>query len=67
MLAKIRHFQLRARHVANRVALIRIARKGEVRLTANIRADLHMTLRMRTVMECTIVGDLIEAWIESWK
>jgi nicotinamide mononucleotide (NMN) deamidase PncC len=40
---------------------------GDVRLTANIRAELHMALRMRAVQERTTVGELIEAWISSWK
>lgn len=40
---------------------------GDVRLTANVRADLHMKLRMRAVQERTTVGELVEAWIESWK
>lgn len=41
--------------------------EGDVRLTANIRGDLHMKLKMRAVQERTTVGELIEAWIESWK
>ncbi|MFN6131363.1 MAG: hypothetical protein ACK59M_18620 [Pseudomonadota bacterium] len=41
--------------------------EGDVRLTANVRADLHMKLKMRAVQERTTVGELIEAWIESWK
>jgi hypothetical protein len=40
---------------------------GDVRLTANVRSDLHMKLKMRAVQERTTVGELIEAWIESWK
>lgn len=40
---------------------------GDVRLTANIRADLHMKLRIRAVEERTTVGELVERWIESWK
>lgn len=40
---------------------------GDVRLTANIRSDLHMKLKMRAVQERTTVGELIEAWIEGWK
>lgn len=40
---------------------------GDVRVTANIRADLHMKLRMRAVQERTTVGELIEQWIESWR
>ena len=43
------------------------APEGDVRLTANVRGDLHMRLRMRAVQERTTVGELIEAWIESWK
>lgn len=41
--------------------------EGDVRLTANVRADLHMALKMRAVQERTTVGELIEAWIQSWK
>lgn len=41
--------------------------EGDVRLTANVRADLHMKLKMRAVQERTTVGELIEAWIASWK
>jgi hypothetical protein len=41
--------------------------EGDVRLTANVRADLHMKLKMKAVQERTTVGDLIEAWIASWK
>lgn len=40
---------------------------GDVRLTANIREDLHQKLRIRAVQERTTVGDLIEAWIEGWR
>lgn len=39
---------------------------GDVRLSANIRADLHTRLRIRAVEERTTVGELIEAWIASW-
>jgi hypothetical protein len=41
--------------------------EGDVRLTANVRADLHMKLKMRAVQERTTVGELIEAWIATWK
>jgi hypothetical protein len=41
--------------------------EGDVRLTANVRADLHMKLKMRAVQERTTVGELIETWIQSWK
>jgi hypothetical protein len=41
--------------------------EGDVRLTANIRADLHQRLRIRAVQERTTVGELIEAWIEGWR
>lgn len=39
---------------------------GDVRLTANIRADLHLKLKIRAAQERTTMGELIEAWIESW-
>lgn len=38
---------------------------GDVRLTANIREDLHMKLKIRAARERTTVGELIERWIES--
>jgi hypothetical protein len=41
--------------------------EGDVRLTANVRADLHMKLKMRAVQNRTTVGELIEEWIEGWK
>jgi hypothetical protein len=41
--------------------------EGDIRLTANVRADLHMKLKMRAVQERTTVGELIESWIEGWK
>lgn len=40
---------------------------GDVRLTANIRGDLHIKLKIRAVKERTTVGELVERWIESWK
>lgn len=39
---------------------------GDVRLTANIRADLHLKLKIRAAQERTTMGELIEAWIERW-
>lgn len=39
---------------------------GDVRLTANIRADLHLELKIRAARERTTMGELIEAWIKSW-
>lgn len=39
---------------------------GDVRLTANIRADLHQKIRIRAIKERTTVGELIERWIEAW-
>lgn len=39
---------------------------GDVRLTANVRADIHMKLKMRAVQERTTVGELIEQWVQSW-
>lgn len=41
--------------------------EGDVRLTANIREDLHQKLKIRAVQERTTVGDLIEEWVESWR
>lgn len=40
---------------------------GDVRLTANIRGDLHQRLRIRAIKERTTVGELIERWIEGWR
>ena len=40
---------------------------GDVRLTANIREDLHLKLKIRAAQERTTVGELIERWIESWE
>lgn len=40
---------------------------GDVRLTVNIRDDIHQRLKIRAVQERTTVGDLIEAWVEGWK
>lgn len=39
---------------------------GDVRMTANIRADLHHQLRIRAVTTRTTVGEMIERWIASW-
>ncbi|MEP7295739.1 MAG: hypothetical protein ABI702_06075 [Burkholderiales bacterium] len=39
---------------------------GDVRLTANIRSDLHLKLKIRAAEGRTTVGDLIEEWVESW-
>lgn len=38
--------------------------EGDVRLTANIRADLHMKLKMASVERRTTIGDLIEEMIQ---
>ena len=39
---------------------------GDVRLTANIRSDLHMRLKVRAAQERTTIGELIERWVEGW-
>lgn len=39
---------------------------GDVRLTANIRGDLHLQLKIRAARERTTIGELIEGWIEGW-
>jgi len=41
--------------------------EGDQRLTANIREDLHLKLKIRAAQERTTVGELIERWIEGWK
>jgi hypothetical protein len=41
--------------------------EGDQRLTANIRSDLHLKLKIRAATERTTVGELIEQWVESWK
>lgn len=41
--------------------------EGDVRLTANIRADLHLALKIRAAQERTTVGELIERWVEGWR
>ena len=41
--------------------------EGDVRLTANIRGDLHLKLKIRAATERTTVGELIEQWVEGWK
>jgi hypothetical protein len=41
--------------------------EGDVRLTANIRGDLHLKLKIRAATERTTVGELIERWVEGWK
>ena len=40
---------------------------ADVRLTANIRGDLHLKLKIRAAEQRTTVGELIEQWIESWR
>lgn len=39
---------------------------GDVRLTANIREDLHLKLKIKAAQERTTIGELIERWVESW-
>jgi hypothetical protein len=40
---------------------------GDIRLTVNVRADIHQRLKIRAVQERTTVGDLIEEWVEDWQ
>ena len=40
---------------------------GDIRLTANIRADLHLALKIRAARERTTMGELIEQWVQTWK
>ena len=37
---------------------------GDVRLSANIRGDLHLKLKIYAAEQRTTVGELIEQWIE---
>ena len=39
---------------------------GDVRLTANIREDLHLKLKIRAAQERATIGELIEQWVETW-
>lgn len=39
---------------------------GDVRLTANIRQDLHLKLKIKAAQERTTIGELIEQWVETW-
>ena len=39
---------------------------GDVRLTINLREDLHMKLKLRAVKDKTTAGDLIEELIEKY-
>lgn len=45
------------------------APKGDARLNANIREDLHLKLRIHALKTRTTVGELIEEWIDKapWK
>lgn len=39
--------------------------EGDVRLTANIREDLHLKLKIAAARQRTTIGELIEQWVES--
>ena len=39
---------------------------GDVRLTANIRGDLHLKLKIRAAQVRTTIGELIEGWVQGW-
>lgn len=40
---------------------------GDVRLTINIKQELHRKLKIKAIEENTTVGRMVEAWIKSWK
>lgn len=40
---------------------------GDVRLTVNMRQDLHLRLKIKAAEERTTIGELVERWVESWK
>jgi outer membrane biosynthesis protein TonB len=39
--------------------------EGDVRLTANIRQDLHLKLKIAAARQRTTIGELIEQWVEN--
>ncbi len=39
---------------------------GDVRLTINLREDLHMKLKLRAVKDKTTAGELIESLVEQY-
>lgn len=39
--------------------------EGDVRLTANIRQDLHLKLKIAAARQRTTIGELIEQWVET--
>ena len=40
--------------------------EGDVRLTANMRGDLHMKLKMKAVQDRTTIGELLEALVDGY-
>ena len=40
---------------------------GDVRLTINIKQELHRKLKIKAIEENTTVGRMVEAWVQSWK
>ncbi len=40
--------------------------EGDVRLTANMRGDLHMKLKMKSVQERTTIGELLETLVDKY-
>lgn len=40
---------------------------GDVRLTINIKQELHRKLKIKAIEENTTVGRMVEAWIQTWK
>lgn len=40
---------------------------NDVRLTVNMRQDLHLKLKIKAAEERTTIGELVERWVESWK
>jgi hypothetical protein len=39
---------------------------GDLRLTVNLRGDVHRALKVRAAQDRTTVGEMIEAWVDSW-
>lgn len=46
------------------VSLSGLVPAGDVRISANIREDLHLRLKMEATKRRTTIGEIIEGWIE---
>jgi hypothetical protein len=51
-------------HVADAASTSRFPPSGDIRLTVNIREDLHMRLKMEAVKRRTTVGEILEELVQ---